>query len=83
MFVGGSKGGFSHLTPAGCMKGNPTIYDMRDFAISFSGHYYPSVYFSNLGGGGVTRTGCFSPFSLKNCEPIFSHIVHHDYIKKC
>ena len=50
-FIGSIKGGFSHVTPAGCMKGNPKFYDMRDFGISFSSHYdyETSAYLTNLG----------------------------------
>ena len=68
----GVGGGFSHLTPARSMKGNPKFNDMRDFAISFSYHYYIIHLFNSLIWGPDTRGTVFS-FYLQFTPP------HHIY----
>ena len=64
----GVGGGFSHLTPARSMKGNPKFNDMRDFAISFSYHYYIIHLFNSLIWGPDTRGTVFS-FYLQFTPP--------------
>ena len=51
-FIGG-RGQLLSSNPGREYERDPKIYDMRDFAISFSSHYEISVLFSNLRVGDI------------------------------